>query len=497
MATGIARRSGRLVRIGLALLAGCLLLATPVGAACGGPCGGGALVPPTASLPPPSGPLPTGTVYVAETGHYLRGAFLDYWRGNGGAEPFGYPLSEEYVEAGTDGVPRTMQLFDAARFELHRDGTGVVRVELGQLGREALGGRSFTPVPSFTSTPDRIYVAATGHSLALGFLAFWREHDGLSRLGYPLSEEIASGDRTIQYFERGRLEYDPRAGVVLAAPLGLELLSQRGWPAPARIALSFGQSVAGQGTTASATLFSDRPVVIEGARYDDRDVTLFGGGTYFRALIGVAPSDDVGAHRLTVRLHLASSPAAPISLSADLAVRETPFPRDRIIVPPDQSDLLDPAVGERELRIVTPLYGLFTPRALWSAPFLLPAQGPITTEFGEMRAYNDGPFNSWHNGLDIGADEGAPIVAPAPGRVVYAGRLDIRGYFTAIDHGLGILTCYFHQSAILVTVGQTVQAGDRIGRVGTTGLSTGPHLHWEVRVQGVPVSPWQWVAGVR
>jgi murein DD-endopeptidase MepM/ murein hydrolase activator NlpD len=129
----------------------------------------------------------------------------------------------------------------------------------------------------------------------------------------------------------------------------------------------------------------------------------------------------------------------------------------------------------------------------------MPAQGPITTEFGEVRAYNDGPFNSWHNGLDIGADEGAPIVALAPGRVVYAGRLDIRGNFTAIDHGLGILTCYFHQSEILVQVGQTVQAGDLIGRVGTTGLSTGPHLHWEVRVEGIPVSPWQWVegAGVR
>ena len=112
-----------------------------------------------------------------------------------------------------------------------------------------------------------------------------------------------------------------------------------------------------------------------------------------------------------------------------------------------------------------------------------------------MRAYNDGPFASWHNGLDIGAPEGAPIVAPAAGRVVYTGRLAIRGEFTAIDHGLGVLTCYFHQSAILVAPGQLVEAGDLIGRVGTTGLSTGPHLHWEVRVLGAPVSPLQWVEG--
>src|SRR6478735_2898446 len=131
MRTWMVRWSGRLGHVGLALLAGCLLMATPVGATCSGPCGDGAQAPPTASLPPPASPLPPGTIYLAQTGHYLHGFFRDFWQARGGADTFGYPISEEYVESGADGAPRTMQLFESARFELHRDGAGIGRVELG------------------------------------------------------------------------------------------------------------------------------------------------------------------------------------------------------------------------------------------------------------------------------------------------------------------------------------------------------------------------------
>ena len=452
--------------------------------------------PPTASLPPPNGALPAGTAYLAQTGHYLRGALREYWSANGGGARFGYPLSEEYLAYGTDGVRRTVQLFDRARFELHADGGGNWRVALGLLGREALGNRRYPPIAAFSPTPDRTYIAAIGHSLANGFLAFWRANDGERFLGYPLSEEVASGNKTVQFFERGRLEYDPTTGAIGAAALGQESLSARGWPQPARISLTLSEPAPGQGETTIAELFADRPLTVLGARLDDRPVNFFGGDIYHRAFIGLGPDASLGAHTLTVDFRDASGVK---TLAATIQVRETPFPRDRVYLPPDQGGLLDPAVAERELRIVTPLYAIFSPAALWNGPFLLPAQGPLTTEFGEMRAYNDGPFASWHNGLDIGAPEGAPIVAPAPGQVVYTGTLPIRGNFTAIDHGLGVLTCYFHQSQILVGVGQYVQPGDLIGRVGTTGLSTGAHLHWEVRIQGIPVNPWQWVqgAGVR
>jgi len=452
--------------------------------------------PPTASVPPPSGTLPAGTDYLAQTGHYLRGTFRDFWLANGGAATFGYPLSEEYAARGADGQRRTTQLFDRARFELHLDGSGTWQVLLGQLGREALGGQTFPPIPEFPSTNERAYIAATGHSLANGFLAYWLANDGERLLGYPLSEELPNGSRVVQHFERGRLEYDPATGAVAPAALGQELLVARGWPRPARISLTLSLPTPGQGQTTTAELFADRPLTVLSARLDDRPVTFFGSGIYYRAFIGLGPDTPVSTHALSVEVR---DTTGTKTLNLAFPVLETNFPRDRVYLPPDQGELLDPAVAERELQIVNPLYQIYTPNPLWSGPFIMPAQGPITTEFGEVRAYNDGPFNSWHNGLDIGAPQGAPIIAPAPGRVVYTGTQPIRGNFTAIDHGLGVLTCYFHQSAILVTVGQTVQTGDLIGRVGTTGLSTGAHLHWEVRIQGIPVSPWQWTqgAGVR
>jgi hypothetical protein len=426
----------------------------------------------------------------------LRGAFRDFWLANGGAAQFGSPLSEEYTARGTDGVRRTTQLFDRARFEFHDDGSGNWYVTLGHLGREALGGQSFPPVPEFVPTGERAYIAATEHSLANGFLGYWLANEGERYLGYPLSEELAVSGRVVQHFERGRLEYDPATGAVGPAALGQELLVARGWPRPTRISLTLSIPAPGQGQTTIAELFADRPLTVVSARLDDRPLTFFGGDIYYRAFIGLGPDTPVGTHTLNLQVR-DSDGIKPLTLP--LSVRETPFPRDRVYLPPDQGELLDPAVAERELRIVTPLYAIYTPTPSWSGPFIMPAQGPITTEFGEVRAYNDGPFNSWHNGLDVGAPQGAPIVAPAPGRVVYTGTLPIRGNFTAIDHGLGILTCYFHQSEILVAVGQSVQTGDLIGRVGTTGLSTGAHLHWEVRVEGIPVSPWQWVqgAGVR
>ena len=282
------------------------------------------------------------------------------------------------------------------------------------------------------------------------------------------------------------------AGPAFAAPL---LTSGDGgygrWPAPPHLALQFTNQAPGQGTTVVAMLFADRTVTVTAARYDDRPVTFFGAGNYHRALLGVAPSDTAGQHLVTVEVADAAGQGSTVT--APLTVQKTAFPSEAITLPPDQNDLLDPAVSEREEQVVAPLYALFTPQQLWQAPFIMPVQGPITTEFGETRSYNGGPVNSWHGGLDIGAPEGTPIHAPAAGRVVYAGHLDIRGNFVAIDHGLGVLTCYFHQSQILVRVGQTVNTGDVIGLVGTTGLSTGPHLHWEVRVAGTPVSPWQWM----
>ena len=95
--------------------------------------------------------------------------------------------------------------------------------------------------------------------------------------------------------------------------------------------------------------------------------------------------------------------------------------------------------------------------------------------------------------MDFGAPEGTPIHAPAAGEIVLAEELRIRGNATLIDHGYGVYTAYWHQSELSVSVGQKVQSGEVIGHVGDSGLSTGPHLHWEVWVNGVRVDPLEWL----
>ena len=94
-----------------------------------------------------------------------------------------------------------------------------------------------------------------------------------------------------------------------------------------------------------------------------------------------------------------------------------------------------------------------------------------------------------HEGIDLGAAYGTPIAAAAAGTVIYAGWLGGYGNLTVIDHGGGLATAYGHQSQITVTVGQQVGQGEIIGNVGSTGHSTGPHLHFEVRIDGQAVDP--------
>jgi murein DD-endopeptidase MepM/ murein hydrolase activator NlpD len=114
--------------------------------------------------------------------------------------------------------------------------------------------------------------------------------------------------------------------------------------------------------------------------------------------------------------------------------------------------------------------------------FIWPVSGPVTSPFG-MR------WGRMHTGIDIGVAYGTPIHAAASGRVIYAGWMDGYGNLVFIDHGRGLSTGYAHQSSIGVGNGQSVSQGQVIGYVGCTGHCFGPHLHFEVRVNGTPVDP--------
>lgn len=125
---------------------------------------------------------------------------------------------------------------------------------------------------------------------------------------------------------------------------------------------------------------------------------------------------------------------------------------------------------------------------LASIPAIWPTRGWVTSGFG----YRKSPFTGlreFHKGIDIGTRINTPIIAPAEGVVTYVGRKGGLGKLIVVNHGYGIVTRYAHLSKALKKIGQKVKRGEEIAKVGNTGRSTGPHLHYEVRVGGVPVDP--------
>jgi len=123
-----------------------------------------------------------------------------------------------------------------------------------------------------------------------------------------------------------------------------------------------------------------------------------------------------------------------------------------------------------------------------STPTLLPARGWITSYYGHRASPYSGRVKM-HEGLDIGGDIGTPIIAPADGIVTYSGEKPGFGILVQLDHGYGLETIFAHAKSSKVKLGEKVKRGTTIAQVGNTGISTGPHLHYEIRVNGTPVDP--------
>lgn len=157
--------------------------------------------------------------------------------------------------------------------------------------------------------------------------------------------------------------------------------------------------------------------------------------------------------------------------------------------------VLDPEQLRLERERLQSLWDESDREALWRGQFL-----PAITDFveisslyGARRSVNDGPYNSYHEGTDFSAYRGSQVTAPAAGRVLLAEALAIRGGAVIIDHGLGLHSGYYHLSQIHVAPGQFVAAGDLLGEVGSTGRSTGNHLHWDLLVGRTWIDPLSWL----
>lgn len=178
-----------------------------------------------------------------------------------------------------------------------------------------------------------------------------------------------------------------------------------------------------------------------------------------------------------------------------VAVGDGAYERQEINLPPDRGGLLAPELVQAEFAMVSALWNERSPALFWPGAFSLPigAEYPTTSPFGIRRSYNGGPYSDYHAGQDFGAPTGVPVLVPGDGIVVLAEMLTVRGGAVIIDHGAGVFSGYWHLSEITVAPGQAVNQGDVLGLVGNTGLSTGAHLHWELRIYGVAVDPMQFL----
>jgi len=175
---------------------------------------------------------------------------------------------------------------------------------------------------------------------------------------------------------------------------------------------------------------------------------------------------------------------------------------ENLVVDPS---LIDPAVTDPEQKQLESITLPSSPTKYWDGQFTSPAIAYAestfyTSRYGTRRTYfgqgTDLKIDWWHTGLDFGGGTGLPISAPARGKVIFAGPWTVRGGTTIIDHGWGVYSGFWHQSKFDVQVGDIVEQGQVIGEVGGTGRVTGPHLHWELWVNGIQVDPLDWLTNI-
>jgi murein DD-endopeptidase MepM/ murein hydrolase activator NlpD len=227
------------------------------------------------------------------------------------------------------------------------------------------------------------------------------------------------------------------------------------------------------------------------ATFAGRQYAMLPSAGGFWGVIGVDADDATGSYPLTAVLYNANGDVVS-ELAGTVSVSSAGYPIEEIYLGPEESALLDPALAEQEASTRASVYATYTAERLWSGPFILPSAGAISSPYGIGRSYNGAPVSSFHSGTDFAADEGTAVVAANSGRAAFAGALPIRGNSVIIDHGAGVFSAYHHLQGVAVAQGQAVAAGDLVGYLGGTGLSTGPHLHWEIVVNGVNVDPVPW-----
>jgi murein DD-endopeptidase MepM/ murein hydrolase activator NlpD len=224
----------------------------------------------------------------------------------------------------------------------------------------------------------------------------------------------------------------------------------------------------------------------QSARLNGRVIRLFpqnDGGSL--GLMPIPSAEKPGAYDLQV-----IGKDGAVVETTSVTVRDAHFHSQNIILNEQLSEL-KPAPGETEE--ATAFRKAVSDQRYWTEPLIAPVPGCVTSPFGVKRLHNGKVTGDYHAGLDQRSPSGGPIRAATGGVVKIVREWRLHGNTVAIDHGQGVETIYLHMSKFATKEGAVVRQGDVIGYVGSTGRSTGPHLHWSLYVNGIPVNAALWI----
>ena len=258
--------------------------------------------------------------------------------------------------------------------------------------------------------------------------------------------------------------------------------------------IEIGQLPLAQGDIMEIIVRAAQPVTLTG-QFGDWIIPFAAEGDHFIGLTGVGahPVSGVmpGLYPLVITATTASDHQTAVT--SHVEIRPGHYNSEYILLSADRQQLLDPALIAAEREKLEATWSVFTTTRYWNGLFQVPVEQfiRISSPFGTRRAYGGGPMTSYHEGTDFALPAGTPVYAPADGVVSVAEPLAVRGNAIVIDHGWGVYTGYWHLSEFKVVPGQEVKQGDLIALSGNTGLSTGAHLHWDLRIRGLNVDAMQ------
>jgi murein DD-endopeptidase MepM/ murein hydrolase activator NlpD len=255
-----------------------------------------------------------------------------------------------------------------------------------------------------------------------------------------------------------------------------------------------------QGHTSVIRIYTDNPASISGS-LGGYNLNFFRDETnqFYYALQGIHALAQPGL--LSLQINGQFEAGGSFSAEQMVLMESGNYANEELSV---EQTTIDLATNEKESADIAQILSPITTQKLWTESFHFPVDGTLadntigfTSYYGIRRSYNGGQYYGFHGGLDfLVLLVSLNVYAPAPGTVVYTGTMNIRGNTIFVDHGQGIYSGYAHLSEIRVNVGDRVETGQLIGIIGSTGRVTGPHLHWDIWVNGNAVDPFDWIDNI-